>query len=150
MPPRRRSRLRGPTSAPAVGAVAGLALAVAVFLPWYTADISSVFVGHGASGWSATTVAKAVLAMAIVALLASAVLTLDARGALPLDAGVARLLGWLLLGASAVAAVLVGYRLVALPGPAPEFLSRETGLFLAMAAAVAGVVAGVSQLAARS
>lgn len=147
---RRRSPLRGPASAPALGAIAGLAMAVAVFLPWYTANISSVFVGHGTSGWHATTVAKAVLALAIVAVLASALLTLDARGALPLDAGVARLLGWLLLGASAVAAVLIGYRLIALPGPAPEFLSRETGLFLAMAAAVAGVIAGVSQLAARS
>jgi hypothetical protein len=147
---RRRNPLRGPASAPAVGTLAGLALAVAVFMPWYAVNISSVFVERGTSGWNATTVAKAVLVLAIVAIIASAALTLDARGAVPLDAGLARLLGWLLLGASAVAAVLVGYRLIALPGPAPEFLSRETGLFLAMAAAVAGVVAGVSQLAARS
>ena len=147
---RRRSPLRGPASAPALGALAGLAMAVAVFLPWYSADISSVFVDHDSTGWDATVVAKAVLVLGIVALLASVALTLDARGLVPLDSGLARALGWLLLGASALAALLVGYRLVALPGPAPQFLSRQGGLFLAMGAAVAGVVAGVSQLAARS
>jgi hypothetical protein len=147
---RRRGGLRGPAVASTLGLLAGVLMAVAVFLPWYQADISGVFTVEGTSGWDATSVAKWVLALGILAACASALLTLDARGALPLDAGLARSLAWVLLLASAAAAVLVGYRLVALPGPAPDFLSREIGLFLAMAATVAGTLAGLSQVAARS
>jgi hypothetical protein len=146
---RRRRVRRGPASAPAVGALAGLVTAIAVFLPWYAANLSSVFTPHTSSGWEATSAAKWVLAMGLVAAIGFALLVLDASGAYPLDSGIARSLGWLALGASIAATALVGWRLISLPGPAPEFLSRETGLFLAMAAALAGVVAGVSQLATR-
>jgi len=147
---RRRGPLASPASAPTLGVAAGVAMCVAVFLPWYQANIGRVFQAHESTGWEATGVAKAVLALGIVAAAASLALALDAQGLVPLDAGLARGLGWTLLLASAAAAVLVGYRLIVLPGDNPDLLSREIGLFLAMAAALVGTVAGVSQLAARS
>jgi hypothetical protein len=145
----RRRAVANPAAGPALGTLCGVVLAIAVFLPWYSADIGTVFTAGGSTGWESTAIAKWALALGVVAAAASALLALDAGGAMPLDAPIARALGWLVLAVFALAAVLVGYRLIALPGPVPEFLSREIGVFLAMAAALGGVLCGVQQVAAR-
>ena len=47
----------------------------------------------------------------------------------------------MVIGASVIAAVLIGYRLLVLPDPA-EFLSRQIGVYLAAAGASAASSAG--------
>lgn len=144
----RRGLLRSPAAGPALGVLAGVGLVVAVFLPWYALTVGEPFSQESASGWNATSVAKMVLGLGIVVTLASLLLAADARGVLPLDAGVAAALGALLLAGSVVAGALVAYRLLVLPEPA-DFLQRQIGLWTGTAAAAAGSIAGLSQLAAR-
>ena len=61
-------------------------------------------------------------------------------------------LKWLLviagIGLFGSAGALVAYRMLVLPEPA-EFLSRQFGLWVGLAAAAAGIVAGIGQLATR-
>ncbi len=47
-----------------------------------------------------------------------------------------------------LAAVAVGYRLLIMPEPA-EFLSRQIGIYVAAAAAVGGILAGLAAIATR-
>ena len=53
-----------------------------------------------------------------------------------------------MIGASVIAAILIGYRLFVLPEPA-EFLSREIGVYLAAAGAVGGILSGLALIATR-
>ena len=57
-------------------------------------------------------------------------------------------MAWAVLGASVIAGILVGYRLLVLPEPA-EFLSREIGVYLAAAGAVGGILSGLALIATR-
>ena len=144
----RRGLLTTPAAAPALGVVAGAGMVVAVFLPWYSADIGATFSSESNSGWDATAIAKPVLVLGLVVAIASLLLAADVRSVLPLDAEVARVLGALVLGCSLAAGGLIGYRMLVLPEPA-EFLSRQIGLWAGLAAAAAGIVAGIGQLATR-
>jgi hypothetical protein len=137
-----------PGSAPYVGAVSGVVLMVAVFLPWYATNLGPPFASSSASGWEATGLARAALGLAVVLTVAAAALALEARGGLALTYRQADALSWAVLGAAAVAGVLVGIRLVAVPEPA-ELLSRQIGLYLAMAGAVGGVLSGLALLSSR-
>lgn len=139
----------GRSGASAVGVLAGLALCIAVFLPWYATNLGPPFSATSATGWDATNMARIAFVMGLLVTAAAAAAMLDERGMLQLDERHLDALAWVLVGASAIALVAVGYRLLVLPDPA-EFLSRQIGLYIAMAAAVAGVLSGLGQVATRA
>ena len=83
-----------------------------------------------------------------MATLAAGTLALEERGSLELEPQTGEALAWTVIGAFAVALVVVGYRLLVLPEPA-DLLSRQIGIYLATVAAVIGVVSGLGLLATR-
>jgi hypothetical protein len=146
----RAARIPDPGHAgpPAVGAVAGLVLAVAVFLPWYATNLGPPFSATSASGWQSTNLARLALVMAVVVFAAAAAAVLDERDIVALAPRHRDALAWIVVGAATIALVAVGYRLLVLPDPA-EFLSRQIGLYLGTAAAIVGILSGLGQVAAR-
>lgn len=138
----------GGAGAPAVGAVAGLVLAVAVFLPWYATNLGPPFSATSASGWDSTNLARVALAMGVVLFAAAAAAVLDERGIIAFDPRHRHALAWIVVGAATIALVAVGYRVLVLPEPA-EFLSRQIGLYLAAGAAIGGILSGLGQVAVR-
>ncbi len=138
----------GGSGAPIVGVVAGLVLVVAVFLPWYATNLGPPFSATSASGWDSTDLARVAAVMGLVLFGAAATALLEERGLIALQRRQGDALGWIVMGAAAIALVVVGYRLIVMPEPA-EFLSREIGLYLAVAAAVGGILSGLGQVATR-
>jgi hypothetical protein len=138
----------GGSGAPIVGVLAGLGLVVAVFLPWYATNLGPPFSATSASGWDSTNLARVAGVMGVVLFAAAAAALLDERGVVALPRREGDALGWIVMGAAAVALVVVGYRLVFMPEPA-EFLSRQIGIYLAVAAAVGGILSGLGQVATR-
>ncbi len=132
-----------------MGVVAGLVMAVAVFLPWYATNLGPPFSAISVSGWESTNVARVVLLMGVVLAAASAAAALDERRVIALDPGQADALAWIAVAAAGIALVLVGFRILVMPDPA-EFLSRQIGIFLAAAAAIGGILSGLAQAAVRS
>jgi len=108
--------------------VAGLLLAVALFLPWYEFP-------HGQlDAWNSLTVAELPAALAAALALALVVVTVFQRGpALPTALAV-----WT-TAVGLVAVVVVTVRVLALPGAATE---RCYGLWLGLAGAVGVLLAG--------
>ncbi len=146
---RRRPHPLATSAGPAIaGVVSGLVLVVAVFLPWYAANLGEPASAGSASGWSATAAAKGALALAVVWTLASALLLADDLDRYRVDPRTAEALGWLVTGCAVAATALVGYRLLRPPDPA-DFLTRDFGLFISLAAAVAGIPAGLAQASRR-
>jgi hypothetical protein len=146
---RRRSRLLAIPAGPAIAGIASAALMLAsVFLPWYAANLGPPASSGTASGWDATAIAKGVLGLGVIWLLMSALLLADHVDVYRVDARTAEALGWLIAGCALLAGALVAYRLFRPPEPA-DFLSRDIGLFLALAAAAAGVSAGLAQASRR-
>lgn len=131
-----------------MGVFAGLLLVLAVFLPWYATNLGPPFAATSASGWDSTAFAKIALAMGVVLAVSAAAVVLDERRVVTLDGRTLDLLAWVVVGASAVALLAVGYRLLVMPDPA-EFLSRQIGIFLAVAASVGGILSGLGQVALR-
>ena len=149
MSARRQAILRPPRGgAPYVGLISGIVIVVAAFLPWYATNIGPPFAPESVAGWEATNVARASVFMGAVVAAASAVAALDARGGLRLGPSAGDGVAWAVLGASVIAGILVGYRLLVLPEPA-EFLSREIGVYLAAAGAVGGILSGLALIATR-
>jgi hypothetical protein len=138
----------GGSGAPIVGVLAGLVLVVAVFMPWYATNLGPPFSATSASGWDSTNLARVAAVMGVVLFAAAAAALLDERGLIALQRRQGDALGWIVMGAAAIALVLVGYRLVVMPDPA-ELLSRQIGLYLAVAAAVGGILSGLGQVATR-
>jgi len=134
--------------APYVGAVSGAVIVVAAFLPWYALTIGRPFSPASVSGWEATNLARVAVVMGVVVAVAAGAAALDERGSVPLERRLADALGWVVLVASAVAAVAVGYRLLVMPEPA-EFFTRQIGLYLAAAATVGGILSGLALIAIR-
>ena len=132
-----------------MGALAGLVLVIAVFLPWYATNLGPPFSATSASGWDSTNLARVALAMGVVLAAAAAAVVLDERGVISLDPRHGDALAWVVVGAATIALVAVGYRLLVMPEPA-EFLSRQIGLYLATAAAVGGILSGLGQVAVRA
>jgi hypothetical protein len=132
---------------PTAGVAAGIAMAVAAFLPWYGTNLGSPFTPSTTSGWNAGGSGKAVLVLGVVAVLVSLALAGDAAGVLTVEAGLRRGLRAALLACCALAAALACYRLLVLPRPS-GFFSRELGLYLALAAAAAGALVGIRAVAA--
>lgn len=123
-----RPDLRRIRPAELLALVAGLVLAVAMFLPWYT------FGGVRVDAWDSLTVAEIPVAVAAAMGLALVAATLLQRGpALPVSVAV-----WTTTLAF-VALVVLLVRVVALPGGAS---GRCYGLWLALAANVGVLVAG--------
>ncbi len=127
---------------PAIVCLASLAVAISVFLPWYTADVAPPFAPEASSGWDASTLARIAFAMAVITVIASGLTWLDLRGVLPLDAGLVRAFAWTCLGLALAATACIAWLLVQPPGPA-EFLARDVGLFIAQAAAIVALVASI-------
>lgn len=134
---------------PATIAAASVVLAVSVFLPWYTADVSPPFVPESSSGWDASAFARAAFAAAVLGLIAAGMMWLDARGFVPLDAGLVRGFAWTCLALMLLATALVAWRLIRPPGPA-EFLTRDVGLFIAQASAIVALVASIGAVRPRT
>ena len=151
-PPRRSAASRipnpGRVGAPMAGVLSGLLLVLAVFLPWYATNLAPPFSATSASGWESTAIAKIALLMGIVLVVAAAAAVLDERRIVTLDPRHLDILAWVVVGSSAIALLVVGYRLLFMPDPA-EFLSRQIGLYLAVAAAVGGLLSGLGQVATR-
>lgn len=149
MSARRQAILRPPRGgAPYIGMLSGILIVVAAFLPWYATNLGPPFAAESVAGWEATNMAKASVFMGALVAVASAVAALEARGGVRLDSSLGDAVAWIVIGASVVAAVLVGYRLVVLPDPA-EFLSRQIGVYLAAAGAIGGILSGLALIATR-
>lgn len=128
--------------------ICGVAIVAGVLLPWYATNLGPPFSATSASGWEATSIARVALVAGVVLAGASVATLLDERGVLGLSQRTADALAWTMVGASALAVGLVGYRFLVLPEPA-EFLSRQFGLYLAAAAAVGGLLSGLGAVATR-
>lgn len=138
----------GRVGAPAAGVLSGLLLVLAIFLPWYATNLGPPFAATSASGWESTAFAKIALALGIVLVAAAAAAVLDERRVITLDPRHLDMLAWVVVGASAIALLVVGYRLLFMPDPA-EFLSRQIGVYLAVAASIGGIFSGLGQVALR-
>jgi hypothetical protein len=146
---RRQAILRPPRGgAPYVGMLSGILVVVAAFLPWYATNVGPPFAPESVAGWEASSLAKASVFLGAVVAVASAVAALEARGGLRLDSWIGDAVAWIVIGASVVAAVLIGYRLLVLPEPA-QFLSRQIGLYLAAVGAIGGILSGLALIATR-
>lgn len=145
MSPRRRVAV--PRRLPLyAGAAAGAGLVGAVFLPWYAVNIAPPFQATTASGWDATVFARLAMMLGVVVLLCSAARVLGEVGIFRLERSARVGLGWAVMVAAVLALVLVAFRLVVLPDPA-DLLSRQLGLYAAVAAGVVAVISGIGQLA---
>lgn len=138
----------GRVGAPAVGALSGLVLMLAVFLPWYATNLGPPFAATSASGWESTAFAKVALVMGVLLLAAAAATLLDERRIITLEGRHLDALAWVVVGSATIALLAVGYRLLFMPDPA-EFLSRQIGLYLGVAAAIGGILSGLGQVALR-
>lgn len=149
MSARRQAILRPPRGgAPYIGMLSGIVLVVAAFLPWYATTLGPPFSPETVAGWEASNLAKASVVMGAVVAVASAAAALEARGGLRIESTAGDAIAWIVIGASVIAAVLVGYRLVVLPDPA-QFFARQIGVYLAAAGAAGGILSGIALLATR-
>lgn len=139
-----RQRLEAP---PAVAAVCGLLVVIGALLPWYATNLGEPFSAETTTGWDATTAAKLALACGALTAAAGAFSVLALRGRY-WDPQVLRFLGWMIIVTAGAAFALIAFRALVKPDPA-EFLSREIGIYLALAAAGLAVIAGVLQITTR-
>ena len=137
----------GRAGTPLVGVISGVVLVVSVFLPWYATNLGPPFSATSASGWESTDIARIVLLAGVVLAAASVLLLLEEQRVLRLER-VGDALVWVVLVVAVLAAVAVGFRLLIMPEPA-EFLSRQIGIYVAAAAAVGGILAGLAAIATR-
>ena len=124
---------------------ASLVVCLAAFAPWYTTQVAEVFSQGSVSGWNATLVAKIAVAAAAVALLGSLAITADARHLIDLAPELLRAIVIACAVGCTVAALAVAYRTMWIPEPT-EFLTRDLGLFLALAASLVAFGASVVQV----
>lgn len=143
--PGRRPPKARPVLPTAVTAVAAVLTAVGAFLPWYAPDTAPPLTPNSVSGWDATFAAKLLVVAALAAALAAGVLLLDAVQRMALDATGVRALAVVSAVGMGVAAVLAVLRTARLPEPA-DLLSRQIGLYVALAAAAVGLAAALVQL----
>jgi hypothetical protein len=142
--PRRLRLLQDPTAPALVALASGLVMVVAVFLPWFSTNLGEPTAPGSVSGWASTSVAKGVLAIAVIWTLAAALIVADRHDVLRIDPSTVEALGWLIAACALIAGGLAAFRLFRPPEPA-DFLARDFGLFLAIAVAFVGVAAGLAQ-----
>lgn len=129
-----------------IAGAAGLVLLISLFLPWYGVDASfgGVSVSDSASAWEAFSYTDIILFLVGVIAAGGAVAVATGNlPALPIP------LGQLVLGAGALAVLLVLFRLIDIPGGDVDVagvdLGRKLGIFVGLIAA-AGVAYGGSQI----
>jgi hypothetical protein len=105
-----------------VGAISGLGLLVASFLPWYSAG------GEDVTAWQAFSVIDLLMAAASIAALGLAVVVIARLSVSYPAAGSA-----ISTGFGALALILIGYRLIIPPGSGD--VEREIGAWLGLLAA---------------
>jgi hypothetical protein len=138
------SRLTGrAVVVPLLAAVAGLATAGAAFLPWYAMSIYRLSVTTTSTGWQATSLARGLVVLGVLAAAGAVLLALDAAGAARLDVGLAESLRWIVAGAMALSVLLVAYRMVVLPD-SDLFLERQAGIHAALLTSLGGLAAGLA------
>jgi hypothetical protein len=130
---------------PTVTAAASFVVVLAVFAPWYTTQVGEAFVQGSASGWTATLVARIAAVAAAIAMLICVAIVADARDVVAVSEDLVRMLVIACTVCCATAATLVAYRTIFIPEPT-EFLTRDLGLFVAMAASLVALGAAVVQL----
>jgi hypothetical protein len=124
-----------------IAAVGGIALFIALFLPWYGVDVNAgaISVSDSASAWEALDFIDILLFL--IALVAVGVPAVKAADAVPDDFPGALLV----LAAGAFGVLLVLYRLIDLPTPdlslAGVDFSRKIGIFVGLIA-TAGIAYG--------
>ncbi len=133
-----------PEGTAALAAVAGLLVVIGVLLPWYVTNLGPPFSPETTTGWDATGVAKAALAFGAITAVAGALSVLALRSRY-WDPSNVSFLGWAICVTAGAALALIAYRAIVKPEPA-EFLSRQAGLYLALAAAAVAVLAGLAQI----
>ncbi len=145
-----RSRRRAPAPPrpllpTAVTVVAAIVVVAAAFLPWYAPDIAPPLAANSVSGWNATFAAKLMVVGAVVAAIAAGVLLLDSVQRMALDHTGVRALAIVGAMGMALATIMTVFRTLRIPEPA-DLLSRQIGLYVALAAAAIGVSAALVQL----
>mgnify|MGYP001183648218 CR=1 FL=1 len=140
----RRPAPIGVSELPALSAVVfAIAAIVAVFLPWYLPNLAGPLELDPASGWSATSLGKGTLVVAVIWLVAAGLSLMEQVSPGRLDRSTLNLMGWLVTGCALLCTLMTVYRFLRPPPPA-DFLTRDYGLFIAIAASVAGVGAGLA------
>ena len=144
---RRQIRGAGPYAGRAAGIwnlggrlawIAGLVLALAPFLGWYSGDESGDGLTVSVIGWHTGTLGKLILFLGL-ALLAIALLR---QAGIELPAAVPESLVVIAIGSLATIFVLI--RLISVPDEF-FFAGRAAGIWIALAGAIAAIVAGLLQ-----
>lgn len=117
-------------------------------MPWYQTNLGTPATVGQASGWAATSVGKALVALCVIWLLAAGLALVDEFGSVRVDVRTIEGLGYLVVVCALLAAALVAYRTARPPGAFPDFLSRDYGLLVSAAGCLLGIGAG-TVLAAR-
>ncbi len=128
-----------------VTAAASFVVCLAVFAPWYTTQVAEIFSQGSVSGWNATLAAKIAAFAAAIATLGSLAIIGDARGLVALTPELVRGLVIACALGCGVCALSVAFRTVWIPEPA-EFLTRDLGLFVALAASLIALGASAVQV----
>jgi hypothetical protein len=128
-----------------VAAAASALVVVGVFMPWYAPELAPPLTPDSVSGWDATLAAKIAVVGAVVCALCAVAVVLDGRDLIALDAGGVALLSGVAVAGALAAVAAVAFRTVLLPDPA-DVLSRQLGLYVALAAALAALAAAAVQL----
>lgn len=121
-----------------LGLLAGVVLAVSAFTGWYTGEGEGQGVTISVLGWDTGTIGKLVLAIGLAVVL---VLVLRELGIRP-PAAMPESLITIVLGSLATILVLV--RIISIPDDF-FFASRGVGIWIALAAAIGVLVAGLLQ-----
>ena len=127
-----------------IAASVGVVTLGSVFLPWYRTNLGEAATVGPSSGWEATTVGNAVVALSIIWIIAAVFAASDEFGSVRLDVRTIEGLGYLVATCAVLAGLLVVSRIARPPGTAPDFLSRDYGLVVAGLACIAGTVAGAA------
>jgi hypothetical protein len=128
-----------------VTAAASVVVCLAAFAPWYTTQVSEIFSQGSVSGWNATLAAKIAFFVAVLSTLSSLAIVADARDLITLSDELVRGLVIGCAAACAVAVAAVAYRTVRIPEPT-EFLTRDLGIFVALAASLIALGASLVQV----
>ncbi len=120
-----------------------------MFLPWYRTNLGEPATVGRASGWEATGIGKAIVALTVIWIIAAAFAASDDFGNVRLDVRTIEGLGYLVSLCSLLGGALVAFRIARPPGAAPDFLSRDIGLLVAAVGCAMGIVAGAAMAARR-
>jgi hypothetical protein len=128
-----------------VTAGASFVVCVAAFAPWYTTQVAEIFAQGSVSGWNATLAAKIAVFAAVIATFGALAIAADTRALIALSPELARGIVIACAVGCLAAAASVVFRALWIPEPS-EFLTRDLGLFVALAASLIALGASVVQV----